>query len=381
MMASELPAPVSGAGSTPSVRPLLSVCIPAYNRPGPLLELLESIAAQTETDYEILIREDASPERLSIRATVHEFCRSHPRVTTRYVENEANLGYDGNLRALVDSARGLYCVFMGNDDLLAPDALAVLAAALRAHPETQVVLRTYATFDSDGRQVVHRYFTETRYFPPGAQSVVTFFRRSIVLSGLCIQRDNAAALRTDRFDGTLLYQLYLTGMLMARGPGLSLPDVLALYRLGGGPDFGVSPVEQSYIPGRIIPSSSLAFVRGMLEIAARIEQQTKLRVRAQILHDVGNYSYPLLRQHAARPRGEYVPYVGSLLKLGLWRNPLVWMYILLLELLGPARSDRAIEGLRTRMKATPRLGRFSAGRVIPRSPSTDEGRDPADEGR
>lgn len=378
VMARQLPVPLTDDGSTRSVRPLISVCIPAYNRPDTLRELLESIAAQTESDYEILIREDSSPERLAIRATVDEFRGSHPRVTTRYVENDANLGYDGNLRALVDSARGLYCMFMGNDDLLAPDALGVLVAALRAHPETQVVLRTYATFDSDGRQVVHRYFAETRYFPPGAESIVTFFRRSIVISGLCVHRDNSAALRTDRFDGTLLYQLYLAGMLLARGPGLSLPDVLALYRLGGSPDFGISPVEHSYVPGKITPDSSLAFVRGMLEIAARIERQTKLRVYTPILHDVGNYSYPLLREHAARPRGEYVPYVGALLKLGLWRSPLIWAYLLLLALLGPARSDRVIERLRTRMKATPRLGRFSAGRAIPQSSRTDKGPGPAD---
>lgn len=364
-MGSRLPEPISDAGATRSPRPLISVCIPAYNRPEPLRELLESIASQGASDYEIVIREDLSPERLSIRAVVEDFRRSHPRVTTRYVENEANLGYDGNLRALVDSARGLYCMFMGNDDLVAPDGLEVLTAALRAYPETQVVLRTYATFDTGGQQIVHRYFAENRYFPPGAESIATFFRRSIVISGLCVHRDKSAALRTDRFDGTLLYQLYLTGMLMAGGPGLSVPEVLALYRLGGSPDFGISPVEQSYVPGKITPDSSLAFVRGMLEIAAHIDRQTNLRVYTLILRDVGNYSYPLFREHAAGPRREYVRYVGALLKLGLWRSPLTWAFLLLLGALGPARSDRLIERLRARLRATPRLGRFSAGRVIP----------------
>jgi|GEM_PF-250688 Glycosyltransferases involved in cell wall biogenesis len=373
-----LPATLKGAGSTRSIRPLISVCIPAYNRPDPLRELLESIAAQTESDYEILIREDSSPGRLSIRATVDEFRLSHPRITTRYLENEGNLGYDGNLRALVDSARGSYCMFMGNDDLVAPGALGILAVALRAHPETQVVLRTYATFDSEGRQVVHRYFAEPRFFPPGAESIVTFFRRSIVISGLCVHRDNSADLRTGQFDGTLLYQLYLVGMLMARGPGLSLPEVLALYRLGGSPDFGVSPVERAYVPGKITPDSSLAFVRGMLVIAEQVERQTKLHVYRPIIHDVANYSYPLLREHAPRPLGKYLPYFGSLLKLGLWRGPPIWAYFFFLAVLGPARSDRVIERLRTRVKATPRLGRFSAGRALPRSSRMDEGPDPAD---
>src|SRR5664280_3388915 len=98
------------------------------------------------------------------------------------------------------------------------------------YPEIQVLLRSYATVGSDGRQVAHRYFPDARHFPPGPESIVTFFRRSIVISGLTVHRDNSASLRTNRFDGTLLYQLYLVGMLMAHGPGLFLPDALALVR-------------------------------------------------------------------------------------------------------------------------------------------------------
>ena len=143
------------------------MCVPAYNRPGPLRELLESVATQAEADYEILIREDASPERLAIRSTVDTFRQAHPRVTTRYLENDTNLGYDGNLRALVDSACGEYCLFMGNDDLLAPDALAILAKAIRAYPETQVVLRTYATFDQDRARGGPSLLRRDPLLPPG----------------------------------------------------------------------------------------------------------------------------------------------------------------------------------------------------------------------
>jgi O-antigen biosynthesis alpha-1,2-rahmnosyltransferase len=346
-------------------RPLMSICVPAYNRPEALGELLESIATQSEDDYEILIHEDASPERISIRATVADFTSTHPSVPTRYIENPVNLGYDGNLRALVHAARGLYCVFMGNDDLVAPGALTILAAALRSYPETRVVLRTYATFDTQGHQIVHRYFAGTRYFPPGSDSLVTFFRRSIVISGMSVHRDSAAALETDRFDGSLLYQLYVVGMLMATGPGLSLPQPLALYRLGGSPDFGVSRAESAYTPGLITPESSLAFVSGLLQIARYVASETRLPVFRPILFDVGDYSYPLFRYHAAAPLKQYLRYAWGLMKLGLWHSPFAWAYAIALGVLGPTRSDRAIEWVRSKRESTPRLGRFSSGRPIP----------------
>ncbi len=348
-------------------RPLISLCIPAFNRPATLRELLQSVAMQSETDFEIAIREDASPQRATIRAVVDEFRRSHPDRTVRYAENKCNLGYDGNLRALIDTAEGSYCMFMGDDDLLLPGAVTSVASALRAYPETQVVLRTYATVGGDGRQVAHRYFSDARYFPPGAESMVTFFRRSIVISGLTLHRDNSAFLRTDRFDGTLLYQLYLVGMLMSRGPGLFLPEALALVRAGNVPFFGSSPLEPNFTPGEITPESVTEFTRGMLVIGAHIEQQTGMKVSRAILHDLGNYSYPTLRIQAHRSHRVYLAYIASILRLGLWRNPLPWAYALMLTTLGPSRCDRLIERVQTRAKATPRIGNFAAGRSVPQA--------------
>ena len=123
--------------------------------------------------------------------------------------------------------------------------------------------------------------------------------------------------------------------------------------------------RSAYVPGKITPESSLAFVRGMLRIAEDVERQTKRRVYRPILRDLANYSYPLLREHSTKPMRVYVPYVGGLMRLGLWQSPLIWVYALLLATLGPSRSDRVIELIRGKTRATPRLGRFSEGRRIP----------------
>ena len=350
------------------VRPLISLCIPTFNRPAMLRELLQSVATQSETDFEIVIRENASPQQAAIRAVVDEFRRSHPDRTVRYAENEHNIGYDGNVRALIETAAGSYCMFMADDDVLLPGAVSTVASALRMYPETQVVLRSYATVGGDGRQVAHRYFPDARYFPPGAESIVTFFRRSIVISGLTLHRDNSASLRTNRFDGTLLYQLYLVGMLISRGTGLFLPEVLALVKTGGVPFFGSSPSEPNYTPGEATPEGVTEFIRGILVIGACIEQQTGMKVRRAILRDLGNYSYPTLRIQAHRSRRVYLAYIASIMRLGLWTNPVAWVYALMLTTLGPSRCDWLIERIQTRAKGTPRIGHFTAGRSVSETP-------------
>jgi glycosyltransferase involved in cell wall biosynthesis len=129
-------------------RPLITVGIPAYNRATLLPVLLDSIFSQSGTDFEILICEDASPQREEIREVVRQYATKYPGVVS-YYENSVNLGYDGNLRRLVALAKGDYVLFMGNDDLLADGALRAVANAVAVHPNVGVVLRSYDSFFDD----------------------------------------------------------------------------------------------------------------------------------------------------------------------------------------------------------------------------------------
>jgi GT2 family glycosyltransferase len=141
-----VPEPPDAADAADETAPArLSVCIPAFNRPRELRELLDSIAAQDYPHFDVVISEDASPERAAIRAVVDAY---QPALggRIRYFENPENLGYDANFRQLIRRATGDFCFIMGNDDLVAPGALATVAGAIRRTPEAGVVLRSYAYF-------------------------------------------------------------------------------------------------------------------------------------------------------------------------------------------------------------------------------------------
>lgn len=345
-------------------RLLLTVCIPAYNRAALLGPLLESILAQNFDDYEVLICEDGSPERAAIADVVRRFQQEHPG-RIRYEENPANLGYDGNIRRLVERAQGHYCVFMGNDDLLCEGALARISAAVRREPDCGVVVRSYASFDMDPRQPkqVFRYYPQEYVLPAGAQAVFTAYRRSVVISGMVIHRDAAQAVATARFDGTLLYQLYLVGMILATHGVVFVPEIIALRRDGMPPDFGNSEVERGkFVPGDQTPESSIHFMQGMLGIAQYVEEATRLKVFEPIRADIGNYSYPILSIQALRPFAAFVKYGAGLAWLGLWRYPLFHLYFLALLLLGPRLVDRAIGLIKRRLGHTPRFGAAREGR-------------------
>jgi abequosyltransferase len=346
--------------------PLISVCIPAYNRAGVLPSLLDSILDQDFDDFDIVLAEDASPEREAIAAKITEYqLRFENKL--KYHENPQTLGYDGNLRSLVDLATGKYVLFMGNDDLLAPGALRAVAAAVEEHPAVGVVLRSYSSFVSDPELPVQifRYFGEDRVFPPGLETIVTFFRRSVFISGMVFKRSSAAACATERFDGTLLYQQHLVGRILAKESGVYLKSILTYHRLGGVPDFGASTAEQGlFVPKQQTPESSVNFMRGMIAIAKSLDETKHPKVSNLILADIGNYSYPILSIQSDRSLGIFLSYIRQLMQLGLWRAPLFYMYALGLIVVRRRNCDRFIARVKATLGRAPLLGRVYAGNSL-----------------
>ena len=342
---------------------LISVCIPAYNRASVLPSLLDSILKQDFDDFDIVIAEDYSPERQAIAAKVAEYQQRHEN-KLKYHENQQTLGYDGNLRRLVELATGEYLLFMGNDDLLAPGALRAVAATVQAHPNVGVVLRSYSSFICDPELPVQvfRYFGEDRFFPPGPDSVVTFFRRSVFISGMVFKRSSAAAHATAEFDGTLLYQQHLVGHILRQESGVYLNNILSYHRLGGVPDFGASAAEQGlFLPKQQTSESSVNFMRGMIAIAKSLDETCNLKLSHLILRDIGNYSYPILSIQSDRSLKVFLSYIRQLMKLGLWRAPLFYMYALGLIVFRRRNCDRFIARIKATLGRAPLLGRVYAG--------------------
>ncbi|MBI3562318.1 MAG: glycosyltransferase family 2 protein [Gammaproteobacteria bacterium] len=342
---------------------VISVCIPAYNRPEVLVSLLDSILIQNYADFEIVICEDKSPAREQIRDIVSTYSQKRPGLF-RYFENEHNLGYDGNIRNLIEKASGDYCLFMGNDDLMYPGALATVASTIARYENVGVLLRTYASFNESPENIdqVFRYFQSEIFFPAGSETITTFYRRSVVISGMVIQRKEALKYSTPQFDGTLLYQLYLVANVLTRMNGVFVPQILALYRNGGIPDFGNSEKEKGKFTPKIqTPESSLHFMQGMLEIARWTESARGVRIYRPILKDIGNYSYPILAIQAKQPVSVFLKYAYRLAVMGFWKNKLFYLYLLSLLFLGPARVDRIIQYIKRRVGHTPVLGKVYRG--------------------
>ena len=345
-------------------RPFFSVCIPAYNRKEYLPDLLDSILNQDFFDFEVVITEDFSPQREEIAKIVQGYQIRFPEKIYLYL-NEQNLGYDGNLRRLIEKSSGHYCFFMGNDDLMASGALSKVFSGISKYSNVGAVLRTYASFDKTPENInqVFRYFPKDKFFSAGQTSSVVFYRRMVVIPGVVLYRDRCNELATNKYDGTLLYQLYLVGKLLFEMNGIFLSDVTVYYRNGGRPDFGASQTEkEKYIPGLQTPESSLLFVKDLLRIAYEISLEKNPDFYRQIEADFAAYSYPLLSIQANRGKRVFFSYYKEISKLGFSKYLIFHLYFLSLFILGAARVDTIIRKIKVLFGYTPHLGRATRDR-------------------
>src|SRR6516225_5774559 len=102
-----------------SPEPAVSIVLPTYNRARFLPQALESIRAQTWTDWELIIVDDGSCDDTA--AVVRRLAAETDR-PVRYVWQE-NGGPAAARNAGLDLARGTYVAFFDSDDYWLPHHL------------------------------------------------------------------------------------------------------------------------------------------------------------------------------------------------------------------------------------------------------------------
>jgi hypothetical protein len=127
-------------------KPLVSVCIPVWNREHLLSETLDSVLGQTYDDLEVLVVDNASTDGSADVA--RRYAARDSRV--RLVVNGANIGGMPNYRRCLELATGDYLKFCNSDDLLPPSLVTRLAAGLE-DPGVGLAFARQSMIDESGR--------------------------------------------------------------------------------------------------------------------------------------------------------------------------------------------------------------------------------------
>ncbi|MGE5499760.1 MAG: glycosyltransferase family 2 protein [Syntrophothermus sp.] len=112
-------------------RPLVSLGMPVYNGENYINEAIDSILAQTFTDFVLIISDNASEDK------TQEICEEYARQDERilYYRNDRNVGAAANFNRVFELSDSKYFKWASHDDRIAPDFLEKAVNVMESNPD------------------------------------------------------------------------------------------------------------------------------------------------------------------------------------------------------------------------------------------------------
>jgi glycosyltransferase involved in cell wall biosynthesis len=132
--------------------PMVSICIPTYNRLDLLKLALDSCFSQTFSNYEIVITDNSDNEE------TRRYVESLNRPNIRYFKNKKNIGPVENFALSVSLGAGIFIKPLMDDDVLMPTALEEMVNMMQAHPTAGVVMAPLNVINLKGEKISYRAY-------------------------------------------------------------------------------------------------------------------------------------------------------------------------------------------------------------------------------
>jgi glycosyltransferase involved in cell wall biosynthesis len=167
-------------GGTPRV----SVIIPTYNRSAIMKRAIDSVLAQTFTDFEMIIVDDGSDD--DVKSVVDVYCDER----IRYIRHEKNCGLSRARNTGIENARGFYVAFLDDDDEWLPRKLELQLDHLSRRPRVDASFTGCIHWDEEsGREVDTTIPSETAAEPADLLMKNTYLgaSSSLVVKKYCFE--------------------------------------------------------------------------------------------------------------------------------------------------------------------------------------------------
>jgi glycosyltransferase involved in cell wall biosynthesis len=140
-------------------QPLISICIPAYERVDFLKRLLDSITIQTFKDYEVIIVDDSQTDKIK------DFVRGYPApFKLVYYKNEISIGSGRNMHECRKYATGEWIKIVHDDDwFTSASSLQEFANATEHGADIKYIFSGYRSFYESTGKLANSTITQ-QYF-------------------------------------------------------------------------------------------------------------------------------------------------------------------------------------------------------------------------
>ena len=155
-------------------RPFFSICMPAYQGAAFIKKAIASVHAQTFSDWELIIVDDASTD--GTWEILEDEASRDPRI--RIFRNDSNLGMAENWDETLRHVRGEWIGTLAEDDIYMPDALEHVYQGAR-DPNVALWVHAHYSVHEDGRKDLVRPFASPQRFAM-SELALLFYKRGCI---------------------------------------------------------------------------------------------------------------------------------------------------------------------------------------------------------
>ena len=204
----------------------VSVIVNVYNGRATLAEAIDSVVAQTFSDWELLVWDDCSGDGSG------EVLRSYDDPRIRYFRSEVQISLGQARQAAIDMAAGEWVAFLDQDDLWLPQKLERQMARVRERPEAALVYGRAVRFYPNGAERDYDQAHEYSLLPEG-DIFTSLFARScyIAMSSAMFRRSALTAIGGVPDSIRIIPDYYLYTAVARRFPAAAVQEAVCRYRM------------------------------------------------------------------------------------------------------------------------------------------------------
>jgi len=215
--------------------PAVAVCVPLYRKEEFIAETLRSVLDQTFTDFELIVLDNASPDRSG------EIARSFDDPRLVVVRNPRTIAATENFAKVVSLSRAPLVKVLMADDLIHRNCLERQVEVLKRDAQLAMVTCRHDVIDEYGRLVAPDRVLRTRDLV-GRQDRKTVIRRVVRHGGNPIGNPGNVLFRRAAFDaaGGFANEEFFTLdigtwlRLLEHGGYFGMPETLSSFRINSG---------------------------------------------------------------------------------------------------------------------------------------------------
>ena len=316
------------------MNPILSIGITSYKRIAELERCINSIETKYNDEIEVIVSEDCSPLSKEIGKTV-ESLASKCKFELKFMPNEHNLGYDGNLGAIIRKSRGEFVFLISDDDAMYEGYLDILIPFLKKEENKGYGVLYAAIADKyNGRK--NRNHLVDLSIPRGEASAIKYVYDPILFSGLIFKKDLVKDIDARSFLNMNYIQVYMFLKMIYHHGGyyFAYPSVCMV---GDGENaYGIAESSggNKKIADRTKVVSNIEFHRTLIKVIKRFDQEEGTKVFETFEKQYSLRSYMQMAIARKESIATLKDFWSGMHSLDIHIKPIAYIYYYSLLLLG-----------------------------------------------